>query len=283
MAHSLLATLLLACLAVALSAEPVPAMGAKGTVLLQREVKTRAGLAEEEIAEEKGQQRDSYPGSLETVLLMGFATGLLLWRPSKDVKAAKFVASELAVSPELKECQERDACNNSAAHAGVNDEKAPRLLGRVVSGTVAKDAKQPEDKRELASGEPPRSVHEALIAAIEDGDAVLVQALLEEGASANEAAACGTTPLHVAAARRSGGVEVCELLLEHGADLSAVDAKGLTPLMVAANAGRESTCELLYEHGGDAGGASDQELPPLLCAIMIRKIMAGGPAPSMED
>jgi ankyrin repeat protein len=83
----------------------------------------------------------------------------------------------------------------------------------------------------------------------------VIEALLENGADANEALPLGRRPLMLAA--RSGSVAAVRVLLERGADLNAKeDARGTTALMQAADQGHADVVAVLVEHGADVAAAS---------------------------
>jgi uncharacterized protein len=136
------------------------------------------------------------------------------------------------------------------------------------------------------------TVYEAAAA----GNAVAVKRLVEGGASVDEAAADGFTPLHLAAF--FGRLEVGRLLLElgadrnpvaanemkvtplhsavagrhrdmtglllaHGASPNAVQAGGFTPLHAAAQQGDESIVDMLLLRGADPTRKDDSGLTPI--------------------
>ena len=72
-----------------------------------------------------------------------------------------------------------------------------------------------------------------LVDAARHADAAAVQALLDGGAHAGEAAADGTTALHWASYRNDA--EAAEVLLGAGADANAATDLGVTPLWLACD------------------------------------------------
>lgn len=77
------------------------------------------------------------------------------------------------------------------------------------------------------------------------GHATIVEFLLENGASPNDADADGSTPLHCAAAR--GNQHTLLMLLHADADPARADTRGNTPLHLAADYGHEGCVKaLLY-------------------------------------
>ncbi|HLM58737.1 MAG TPA: ankyrin repeat domain-containing protein [Pyrinomonadaceae bacterium] len=92
-------------------------------------------------------------------------------------------------------------------------------------------------------------VAQALVSAVERGDAQAVEALLSSGAFAEARTAGGETALMRAAAK--GFDDVARVLLDAGADPRARRPDGFTPLSLAAFFGREETVRLLLECGAD--------------------------------
>lgn len=92
-------------------------------------------------------------------------------------------------------------------------------------------------------------VAQALVSAVERGDAQAVEALVSSGAFADARTAGGETALMRAAAR--GFDDVARVLLDAGADPRARRPDGFTPLSLAAFFGREETARLLLERGAD--------------------------------
>ena len=78
--------------------------------------------------------------------------------------------------------------------------------------------------------------------------------LLAAGASAIDAAANGTAPIHAAMGR--AGLPLVDLLLAHGAQLGSADGNGNAPLALAACHGRADLCWGLLERGADLGLAN---------------------------
>lgn len=90
----------------------------------------------------------------------------------------------------------------------------------------------------------------SLIKAVQKGDVVRVQQLLEKGADAN---ACedtwGWTPLHNAV--QAGRVDIVNLLLSHGADPHRRKKNGATPFIIAGIQGDVKLLEILLSCGAD--------------------------------
>lgn len=90
-----------------------------------------------------------------------------------------------------------------------------------------------------------------MLSALINGNAEMIELLLENGADANHAVSTtGDTPLMLAA--RTGIIEAVEVLLDHGAEVNASEAWGkTTPLMWAAAENHVDVVRLLIEHGAD--------------------------------
>ena len=89
-----------------------------------------------------------------------------------------------------------------------------------------------------------------LALAAADGDAAVVQALVDAGAGVDVANADGDTPLMLAAA--SGNTDAIKALLDHGAAINAKEPlRGETPLMFAAGKNRAAAVKYLISRGAD--------------------------------
>jgi ankyrin repeat protein len=84
-----------------------------------------------------------------------------------------------------------------------------------------------------------------LIAAVKNGNAVGVKALLESGADVNQQDEQGWTALNWAAGK--GDVESVKLLLQHGADVLRTGRDLRTASMIALAAGQVKSAELLLK------------------------------------
>jgi hypothetical protein len=91
---------------------------------------------------------------------------------------------------------------------------------------------------------------QALMSAVEAGDAFGVGALLAAGGSADASLPNGETPLMRAASR--GYADVSRALLDAGADVNARRGDGFTPLILAVFFGHEEVVRLLLGRGADA-------------------------------
>ena len=96
-----------------------------------------------------------------------------------------------------------------------------------------------------------------------NGNAAIVELLLNAGANANTTWTEGETALMTAA--RTGSTDVVELLLDHGADVTAAETwRGQTALMWAAAEGHAEVIAPMLTHGADVTLRSAQGWSPLL-------------------
>ena len=115
-------------------------------------------------------------------------------------------------------------------------------------------------KRLLASGADARAAttlgHVTPLAlAATNGDAAIIQALLNAGAAVDVTNADGDTPLMLAAA--SGSTDAIKALLDKGAAINAKEpVRGETPLMFAAGRNRADAVKLLIARGADGAATS---------------------------
>ena len=93
----------------------------------------------------------------------------------------------------------------------------------------------------------------ALLAAIERGDTVEVQALLADTANANAAAPDGTSALHWAVHHNDN--ELTSALIGAGARIDAANRYGVTPLYLASENGSAAIVEALLDGGADPNTA----------------------------
>jgi hypothetical protein len=96
--------------------------------------------------------------------------------------------------------------------------------------------------------------------AVEEGDALAVEACLNRGASIN----CQFkddlyTPLHTACSSTTstGSLEVLKILLKRGADGNACNKWRETPLLIAANNGHKAAVKALLDHNADPSLCSE--------------------------
>ena len=143
----------------------------------------------------------------------------------------------------------------------------------------------------LARGEDANAAHgdgmSALHWAAERGDAALVEALVQGGATVEAVTRIGSyTPLHVASA--AGRAAVIELLLAAGSDPNlASSPSGARPLHLAANAGNVEAIRTLLDHGAavDAREKTWGQTPLIFAAARnrveaIRALLEGGADPN---
>lgn len=91
-----------------------------------------------------------------------------------------------------------------------------------------------------------RAGENAMMLAALNGDAGLVQLLIDKGAEVNKK---GWTPLHYAAT--NGHDDIVKLLLDHSAFVDSASPNGTTPMMMAARGGHITTVKLLLDEGAD--------------------------------
>ncbi len=96
------------------------------------------------------------------------------------------------------------------------------------------------------------------------GQLIVAEFLLANGADVGGKNRSGQTPLHVAAA--SGHKSMVELLLNHQAGVEAVDYNGNTPLHLAAEHGYRSVVETLLAHAAAVNARNMSGSTPLLLA-----------------
>ena len=90
----------------------------------------------------------------------------------------------------------------------------------------------------------------ALHWAAHNDDVEMAKVLLAAGASVKAATRIGAaTPLFMAC--RNGNAAMIEVLVNAGSDPKSVDQPGTTPLMMAAAAGNAEGVKVLLEHGAD--------------------------------
>lgn len=92
--------------------------------------------------------------------------------------------------------------------------------------------------------------NEALLRAIEHGEASAAAALLKDGADANFRAGDGRTLLMIAS-NEEYSAEKAILLLDHGANPNLAGANGDTPLMVAVDRYQPEIVKALLDHGAN--------------------------------
>jgi len=107
----------------------------------------------------------------------------------------------------------------------------------------------------------------SLFTAIENGNILDVQTLLDRGANVNIQHKDGYTPLIVAAA--NGHELIVKMLLDNGADVNLQDNKyGNTPLIVAADYGHESIVKMLLDKDATVDLQDKKGNTPLIAAAV---------------
>ncbi|KAI4145852.1 MAG: hypothetical protein LQ341_002241 [Variospora aurantia] len=151
------------------------------------------------------------------------------------------------------------------------DQSSPTLQGTESSKPTANKV----DKIEmLRRAENQRA---GLLGAIQQGDDLLLEIAIEEGANVNAKGADGKAPLHLAAMQ--GNPDIVQLLIDHGADINIpTSLRGdnmerkfngqRTPLHWACDRGHESCIRLLVKHGADVNANSYTNRTPLQEALM---------------
>ena len=90
--------------------------------------------------------------------------------------------------------------------------------------------------------------------AITKNEPVVVEALLQQGARANDVLSSGTTPLDAAAP--AGALKIFRVLLDSGADPNGTGRNGTSPLEDASLKGFDSIAEMLLDHGAQVNQAN---------------------------
>ena len=104
-----------------------------------------------------------------------------------------------------------------------------------------------------------------LIKAIEYGDSLAVQKLINQGADINESGGKGYTPLMYAI--WSGKTENVKFLIDKGADINKCDKYGYTPLIWAARSVDYDIAKLLIDRGADVNAKNKEGYSALLYAV----------------
>ncbi|PRP81860.1 Rh type B glycoprotein [Planoprotostelium fungivorum] len=108
-------------------------------------------------------------------------------------------------------------------------------------------------------GKPSALAIGSLLFAASEGDAEMVEHILQEGSvSVNDTDYDKRTAMHVAAAE--GREEVLLLLIEHGADLNCLDRWKSSPLDDAIHHNHEACSKLIANHGGRHGHGTNYAL-----------------------
>ncbi|MFL6618268.1 MAG: ankyrin repeat domain-containing protein [Povalibacter sp.] len=104
-----------------------------------------------------------------------------------------------------------------------------------------------------------------LLVACQNGDAAIVNMLLDAHADVNAPDRDGITPVSVCAGSASN--EIMKRMIAAGADVEHADSNGQTPIMWAAAKGRVENVQLLMENGASINRATQHGFTPLFFAI----------------
>lgn len=162
--------------------------------------------------------------------------------------------SALGLALQCRQVKAATALLDAGADAGLKDDAGTgTILAATLSGCLSKSkhvlqllisrGAKVNDQDELGQC--------ALLAAVQRGKVVEVDALLSFGAHANLADAEGSTPLMKAA--QAGEKAICARLIEGDADLNVLDDANRTARDRAALCGVDVVEELLAKHGGLSG------------------------------
>jgi ankyrin repeat protein len=117
------------------------------------------------------------------------------------------------------------------------------------------------------------------------GHRAMVELLLSHGAQVDDTDSGGRTPLHLAA--QHGFRSVAEVLLAKGASINAARSSGITPLSEAVANGSTAVAELLLSHGATNNAAASMQ--PLHLAAqrgdlpMTELLLSNHPNVNLED
>jgi ankyrin repeat protein len=89
-------------------------------------------------------------------------------------------------------------------------------------------------------------MEERMLAAVNSGDAKLVEKLLASGADVNTQDGWGDTLLHMVS--RLGDTEICKVLLQSDANVKAKNVLGMTPVYVALFFEKKDVACLIAKH-----------------------------------
>lgn len=122
----------------------------------------------------------------------------------------------------------------------------------------------------------------ALSIAVQNGDLLEAQRLVENGDDVNCQDEHGMAPLHWAA--QNGHREIIKLLLQHGANPRLEDSRNLTAHAIARACGKTRVLHLL-----SASVAVEQETPPMIVAAAtggldaMTRLLGAGASPNCRD
>ncbi len=113
----------------------------------------------------------------------------------------------------------------------------------------------------------------------QNGNAEIVEFLIQKGANVNTASRYGDTALMVAA--KNGRVEVVKILVKHGADINAQDKYGHTALSLAKSKFHDAVISVLIKAGAKQTAASEEEVPnplfePGISSEQVKELLKKG-------
>lgn len=98
----------------------------------------------------------------------------------------------------------------------------------------------------------------AMFAPVEEGNEVLVEALINRGVDLTATNEHGDTALHVAAAN-ADNLGITRMLLDAGSDVNAIGNRGATPLHYAVETADVRMVQLLLHHDADRSATDDRQ------------------------
>ncbi len=108
--------------------------------------------------------------------------------------------------------------------------------------------------------------HDPLVDAADQGNLLVIQNLLRQGADVNARGWLDVTPLMRAAYRGNGAMT--EYLIQAGADINRKDIGGATALHLASREGHANIVQLLLAHGAERDAKDDEGWTPLMRASL---------------
>ena len=144
--------------------------------------------------------------------------------------------------------------------------RPPQLVNRPVASKLSRDAGAERRGRQggIEAGDLDAAGMGGMTAmhwAAKNGDAEIVDLLLEAGADVNTRNKVGKTPVGIAA--ESGMLAALEMLIAKGGDIDTVDEIGGTPLLWAAALSKDpSTVAFLVEKGDDVNIVDSNGMTP---------------------